>query len=90
MSKDSHKDKADKSADKKKKSDQIKDSDLDKASGGAGGVHSLDHDAFMKITGPTWVKLMAYRKAGWAAEPEKTGSLVDLHKKLETEAADED
>jgi hypothetical protein len=76
---------------KVKKPDQsLTDEELGKASGGIRPGPRLDDDVFVKISGPSWVNLMAYRKAGWAAEPERKRSLVDLHRELETEAADDE
>lgn len=74
----------------KKPDPSLSDEDLGKVSGGVGRGPHLDDDVFVKISGPSWVNLMAYRKAGWAAEPAKKRSLVDLHKELETESADDE
>lgn len=54
-----------------------------------GGL-GADGDPFVKISGPSWVNLMAYRKAGWEAEPKRKGSLADLHKELAAESADDE
>jgi len=41
------------------------------------------------IKGPSWVNLMAYRKAGSAAAPASTRSLTELHNQLATEPVKE-
>src|SRR5258705_11847921 len=46
-------------------------------------------EPFVKISGPSWVNLMAYRKAGWEAEPKEKRSIVALHDQLLAESGDD-
>jgi hypothetical protein len=76
----------------KKSQDTISDEELGKASGGVGRpiVGRLRDEDGGPIPGPSWVNLMAYRKAGWGAEAPRWRSVKDVYKELSTEPADED
>jgi hypothetical protein len=86
-----------KEPEKKKPAEGLSDEELDKASGGMGIIPGrltenrvADSEVFVKISGPSWVNLMAYRKAGWEAEPKEKRSVVELHNRLVAESADDE
>jgi len=76
----------------KKSEDRISDEELDKASGGIGRpiLDRIRDDGGNPIPGPSWVNLMAYRKAGWGAEAPRWRSVREVFKKLSTEPAEDE
>lgn len=66
----------------------LSDADLDKVSGGTkisfdddgGGVH---------IPGPSWVNLMAYRKAGWGVERSRRRSATEVFNEIAAKSPSE-
>jgi hypothetical protein len=76
----------------KKPNDKISDEDLGKVSGGAGrpNLERFREDSGNPIPGPSWVNLMAYRKAGWGADAPRWRSASEVFEELATEPADKE